>query len=674
MPRRTFGSLNVAFTATTGALSASVQKSEADFRRFDKAVSRSERAAARARKAFRGMAVAVGTTIVTGLAAATREAAGFQKQLAEIRTISGATPQGIRQLGSELLELSTVVPQNLEDLTRGYYQALSSGAQAGAEALALLEASGKAATAGLTTTEVAVDVVTTAINAFSLETSDAESLFDRFLRTVDLGKLRFESLNNVFAQTAGAANTAQVSIDELLASTAVLTSVGVTPEQAATQARRALERISQRFPDLAGGAGGLLGGLQREFRGATAADLQEALGSSEAISFVRTLLSNADKFTEFIDSISDSAGKLDESFRIMGETLDQQFQLALAEFRKSMVELGTAVIPFLTDVLQRISPAVSTVARGLGATAARDQAREALSRGDFARARALALPLTEDRGFFGNFGVSRNLRAQAQAIVDFADRLLRPDALPELVVSVKKAATEIDDTANRIGRTDFSSIPGVSIPVPGETVSPLSALSPLPVPRGDTGQQVFQAQLDRYNTLVRELQEAGRANLDRVFERAARAAGRFFDVALDGARTFTDALRVIASEIIALSFDQLALFLSDQPSLFGGPPTPQFQSGGLARGGFAIVGEAGPEIVDFATPGRVYSTDQLRDALAGAGSGGNVIFAPTINGGDREGVERALAEAFPVFRDAIATDVAQQLGRRSALRRTALGA
>lgn len=44
---------------------------------------------------------------------------------------------------------------------------------------------------------------------------------------------------------------------------------------------------------------------------------------------------------------------------------------------------------------------------------------------------------------------------------------------------------------------------------------------------------------------------------------------------------------------------------------------PQFAKGGLHKGGWALVGEEGPELVNFSNPGRVYTADDTSDMLGG---------------------------------------------------------
>ncbi len=101
------------------------------------------------------------------------------------------------------------------------------------------------------------------------------------------------------------------------------------------------------------------------------------------------------------------------------------------------------------------------------------------------------------------------------------------------------------------------------------------------------------------------------------------------------------------------------------------PPTgtARFASGGFARGGLALVGERGPELVDFRNPARVYPNDELREAVSGGGGNGVVInFSPNISSVDESGVRRALVGVFPEFQERVRASIAQDLKRPSVVR------
>ena len=54
----------------------------------------------------------------------------------------------------------------------------------------------------------------------------------------------------------------------------------------------------------------------------------------------------------------------------------------------------------------------------------------------------------------------------------------------------------------------------------------------------------------------------------------------------------------------------------------GGVQVPGFAKGGYAQGGLTLVGEEGPELLDLATPGRIYNAEQTARALRMSGGAG----------------------------------------------------
>jgi hypothetical protein len=94
----------------------------------------------------------------------------FNAEIANVSTLLDAN-QNITALRQGILGLNPALGASSE-LTRGLYQALSSGVEAG-ESLQFIEASAKAARAGLATTFETVDAATTVINAFGLSGRDA---------------------------------------------------------------------------------------------------------------------------------------------------------------------------------------------------------------------------------------------------------------------------------------------------------------------------------------------------------------------------------------------------------------------------------------------------------------------------------------------------------------------
>ena len=70
---------------------------------------------------------------------------------------------------------------------------------------------------------------------------------------------------------------------------------------------------------------------------------------------------------------------------------------------------------------------------------------------------------------------------------------------------------------------------------------------------------------------------------------------------------------------IKKAFDNVATAVGSSTMLPRAPRIPGYATGGLASPGWAIVGEQGPELVNFSSPARVYTATQTRSMLSGVG-------------------------------------------------------
>ena len=105
---------------------------------------------------------------------------------------------------------------------------------------------------------------------------------------------------------------------------------------------------------------------------------------------------------------------------------------------------------------------------------------------------------------------------------------------------------------------------------------------------------------------------------------------------------------------------------------FGGGLIPGLATGGFGRG-LALVGERGPELVDLGSGSRVYSNDQLAEAVGGGAGGVMVTNNINIDSTDGPGVRRALAEALPAITDASVNRIMSESTRPGQVRQVMRG-
>jgi TP901 family phage tail tape measure protein len=142
--------------------------------------------------------------------------------------------------------MTTEIPVGAIDSTKALYQIVSAGFD-GAEAMQVLEISAKAAVAGVTSTAIAADTLTTIINAYGLDASEATTISDQLFKTVELGKTTLAEIGASFSQVASIAAAYGVNVNEALAATAAMTKQGAPTAQAMTSIKAAIVSVTEKL-------------------------------------------------------------------------------------------------------------------------------------------------------------------------------------------------------------------------------------------------------------------------------------------------------------------------------------------------------------------------------------------------------------------------------------------
>ena len=184
----------------------------------------------------RGLTYAVTLPIAAIGAAAVKTAVEFDTAMRNIQSVGQQTDAEIKTLGQTFQTMSqdiTKTTQPAGELAKSFFFIQGSGF-AGAEGLKVLEASTKAATAGITTTDVAAKAIIATLNAYGLGASEATHVSDVLFRTVDRGVVTFEELSQQWGDVVNTAAAAKVRIEVLGAAIATITKTGINAAEAVT--------------------------------------------------------------------------------------------------------------------------------------------------------------------------------------------------------------------------------------------------------------------------------------------------------------------------------------------------------------------------------------------------------------------------------------------------------
>ena len=179
-------------------------------------------------------AAAITTSFTTLLTGAVAAAANFEKQMAMVHTLLfEGNVRFMEPYARRLQELAVIYADSTQSLSKGLYDVLSATIPAN-RALGVLQASARAGAAGMTTTAVAADAITTILNSYGLAASRATDISDMLFSVVVRGKTTFAELVHQIGQAAAGASVAGLTLEEFGASISTITRAGIPTSRAMT--------------------------------------------------------------------------------------------------------------------------------------------------------------------------------------------------------------------------------------------------------------------------------------------------------------------------------------------------------------------------------------------------------------------------------------------------------
>ena len=253
----------------------------------------------------------------------------FSMAMREVQTISTAVQENFKGIGDEIIDLAANGPDGAIELAKAYYQIVSAGHD-GAAGLNLLDVSSKAATAGITDTKTAADGLTTVINAWGLEATEANRVADVMFKTVEKGKTTFPELASNIALVAPMASAMKISYEEIFAATASLTKQGNSTSMAMTQIRSAMIAMNDVLGDGWNKTMTFQEGLKaiRDMAGGSDSKLKEMMGRIEGMNGVLALTgTKALAAAEDLDAMTTATGAMQKAYSLMMEEADNKWSM-----------------------------------------------------------------------------------------------------------------------------------------------------------------------------------------------------------------------------------------------------------------------------------------------------------------------------------------------------------
>ena len=329
----------------------------------------------------------VALTAAVGLAVT--NFAEFETKVANVVNLFGGTKRDVDSFGQAIIDISKRVPVATNDLAAALFDVVSAGVPVG-ESLKFLETSAMLAVAGVTDTKIAVDGLTSVMNAYGYAASDAEMISDKFFAAQVKGKTTIEELSSNIGKVAPLAAAMGISFDSTVASITAMTNQGIKTAEATTSLKAALnsvikpsseaaqlaELLGLNFNAAALESKGLAGFLQDVIvkTGGNSSAMATLFGSVEAVNGVLALSKNEFKaLVENQRDVENAAGSTSKAMDLMGETAGYNIKIMKNRFGElskasgSLVaDLGTAFATFTGMLVTGIDKGLSSVGEFVG--------------------------------------------------------------------------------------------------------------------------------------------------------------------------------------------------------------------------------------------------------------------------------------------------------------------
>jgi TP901 family phage tail tape measure protein len=337
-----------------------------------------------------GMGLTFGVTAPLGGAAvaAMKFASDYESNMKKVEVLSGVAADQVQKFSKAMLGLGKETATGPNELAKAMLVVTSTGIR-GAEALDITKKAAQGAAMGMGEAKDVARAVTSIMTAYAGSNMTATDAMDKLFVAVREGGAEANELAGVIGRVVGVGAQLGVSFDEIGAYIATFTRLGVDAAEATTSIGAVMSSILDPTQD-AGNALASIGlsasELQQSIKdkglAQTLMDLQEAFkGDTTAMAAVfgnvralRGVLGNtgaqAAAYTEIVEKSKNAHGEFGKGVAEMSKTTQFQWKAMRAAMESASVQIGTALLPFLNQVIgvvQALVPYVEKAAQAFTA-------------------------------------------------------------------------------------------------------------------------------------------------------------------------------------------------------------------------------------------------------------------------------------------------------------------
>lgn len=293
-------------------------------------------------------------------------AAEYETALKKVESIADTSVASMDSIRSELTALSFDTGVSAADLSESVYNAISASVNT-ADAVDFVNTANQLAVGGFTNATTAVDVLTTAINAYKLSADDAGQISDYLIMTQNKGKTTVDELASAMGKVIPLASAYSVQMDNLSTAYAITTANGIATAEATTYIKSMLNELADTGSEVSkilfsetghsfselNEAGHSLGDVLTVIGDSVDGDataFSNLWSSSEGATAALSLYgSGAEKYNSVLNEMQNSAGATSEAYKLMTETTEFAHQRMVTGAENVSIAIGEVLNPAIGD-------------------------------------------------------------------------------------------------------------------------------------------------------------------------------------------------------------------------------------------------------------------------------------------------------------------------------------
>jgi TP901 family phage tail tape measure protein len=320
-----------------------------------------------------------GVAVAAGLGGAVKSAADFDTAIRKAGAIAGASASELTDMKNAALDLGATTSKSAKEVANAMTELAAKGFDAN-QTIAAMPGIIKAAEASGEDLALVSDTITSALNAFRMEASEANKVADVMAMTANKSAAGIADMQYAFKYAAPAAAQLGISMEELAAATGIMANAGIKGETAGTtlrmamlrlvkppkQAQKALDKLGIAVTDQNGkfkSLQTLIGELQVGMEGMTEAQKMASIGAifgAEAMSGMMTLIGQGPAaLGEFTKALEESEGMAAKTAEQMKAGIGGAIERLKGSIESLVISIGDQLVPYVIAIADFLGKVVN---------------------------------------------------------------------------------------------------------------------------------------------------------------------------------------------------------------------------------------------------------------------------------------------------------------------------